>query len=269
MRQLPTLITQTISHDDRQNSIHCCSSFYLLTTLKKYKSHLINILFIVQQAKQSDQQQWSDKTTSPHTHGEQKHMTKPTEGASTPQYRGWGFYEIGLPKAWFPSHGLLKIKCVHLEIQHRMLHVLTVSAWLIGKFQVSYESSPIHSVFAAARPGSHRLLRHMQETSNVPRHKNLEFKSKEWASHATDPSHPIHCSRMFKNIHTASKNVVEHHHAWATVCRSTSCNSSWRTLHRRSWYPAPVRHSGRRYSLSSPFPAIPACQFKVETEHLL
>jgi len=44
MRQLPTLITQTISHDDRQNSIHCYSSFYLLTTFKRHKSHLINLL---------------------------------------------------------------------------------------------------------------------------------------------------------------------------------------------------------------------------------
>jgi hypothetical protein len=74
MQQLPTLISQTISHDKRQNSIHCCSSSYLLTTLKKHKSRLTNTLFIAQQAKESDQQQWSDKNTSLHTHGEQKHM---------------------------------------------------------------------------------------------------------------------------------------------------------------------------------------------------
>jgi len=87
MRQLPKLITQTISHVDRQNSIHCCSSYYLLNTLKRHKSHLINILFIAQQAKESDQQQWSDKTMSLHTHGEQKHRAKLTKGASTPQYK--------------------------------------------------------------------------------------------------------------------------------------------------------------------------------------
>jgi len=62
MRQLPTLTTHTISHDDRQNSIHWCYSFYLPTTLKRHKLHLINILFIARQAKESDQQQWSDET---------------------------------------------------------------------------------------------------------------------------------------------------------------------------------------------------------------
>lgn len=64
MQQPPTVITQTISHDDKQNSIHCCSSFYLLTTLKRHKSHLINILLIAQQTKESDQQWWSDKTSN-------------------------------------------------------------------------------------------------------------------------------------------------------------------------------------------------------------
>jgi hypothetical protein len=36
---------------------------------------------MAQQAEESDQQQWSGKTMSLHTHGEQKHMAS----ASTPQ----------------------------------------------------------------------------------------------------------------------------------------------------------------------------------------
>lgn len=112
MQQLAKLITRTISNDDRQNSIHCCSSFSLLATLKRHKSHPINILFIAQQAKENDQQQWSDKTMSLHTHGEQIHMAKPTESASTTQYKKKKkFYEIDLLKHGFLVNGLLKINC--------------------------------------------------------------------------------------------------------------------------------------------------------------
>jgi hypothetical protein len=94
---------------------------------------------------------------------------EPTEGAPTPKNKNKKkkLYEIGLlkikcvhPEVWpsearFPSHGLLRIKCVHLEVQRTRLHVLTVSARLTGKFQVSHESSPIHSIFAAVRRGFH------------------------------------------------------------------------------------------------------------------
>jgi hypothetical protein len=98
--------TQTISHYNRQNSIHCCSSFYLLIRLKRHKSHLINILFIAQQSKENDQQQWSDKTMSLHTHGEQNHMAKPTEGARVracthTHTHTHKFYEICLLKHGF------------------------------------------------------------------------------------------------------------------------------------------------------------------------
>ena len=65
-------------------------------------------------------------------------------------------------EAWSPSYGLLTTEenahGVHLGPQRKMLHVRTVTARLAGKFQVSKDSSQIHSLFVVASPGRHWFL---------------------------------------------------------------------------------------------------------------
>ena len=52
-------------------------------------------------------------------------------------------YENMPSEAWFPSYGVLRLKkmfkSVHLELRRSMLHLRTVTVWLAGKFQVSYQ----------------------------------------------------------------------------------------------------------------------------------
>jgi len=68
---------------------------------------------------------------------------QPIEGESPPQYKKKMLCECRSSEAWIPNYGFLNIKenaqSVHLELQHdAALHVWTVTAWLAGKFQVSY-----------------------------------------------------------------------------------------------------------------------------------
>lgn len=139
------------------------SSYYLLTTLKRLISHLINILLKAQPATESDQQQWSDKIMSLHTHGEYKHKAKPTEGTSTPQYNKKNMLWIWPSEVWFPSHGHPKIKenawCPPWTSTQK---AASLNSDCLTHWKISGVTWINSNPCTAARPECHRLLQHKQ-----------------------------------------------------------------------------------------------------------
>jgi hypothetical protein len=68
----------------------------------------------------------------------EKCTAKCTEGESTPHYEEKNITWDQPSEAWFLSYSLLTIKenvqSVHLQLQHMILHIWTVIAWLTGRF---------------------------------------------------------------------------------------------------------------------------------------
>jgi hypothetical protein len=102
------------------------------------------------------------------------------------------------------SWRLKKMFCVHLERQRRMLDFWTVIALLAGKFQVSNESSQIHS---ASFFNFLDVTDCCTTNSKIRRLQIQKYKSAERAGHAVGPPGPTNCVRntLFKNCRTASR----------------------------------------------------------------